>query len=274
MRPGSIPRMDVLARNNVTVSGAPDGPPMVFAPGFGCDQTMWRFVTPAFEDRYRVVAFDHVGTGGSDVEAYDPDRYASLDGYADDVLQICDALDLPAVIFVGHSVSSMIGALAAIREPTRFDRLIMVGPSPRYIDEGDYVGGFSADDIDGLLGSLDSNYLGWSGAIAPVIMGNSDRPELGDELTASFCRNDPDIAKRFARVTFTGDNRDDLPKVSTPTLVLQCDQDAIAPREVGAYVHDQLPDSELVLLRATGHCPHLSAPEETIAAMETFLTGR
>lgn len=266
--------MDVSARNHVTVSGPPDGPPMMFAPGFGCDQTMWRSVIPAFEDRYRIVAFDHVGTGGSDIEAYDPDRYASLDGYADDVLQICHALDLPPVIFVGHSVSSMIGALAAIREPTRFDRLIMVGPSPRYIDEGDYVGGFSADDIDELLTSLDSNYLGWSGAIAPVIMGNPDRPELGDELTASFCKNDPDIARRFAQVTFTGDNRDDLPKVTTPTLVLQSDQDAIAPREVGTYVHDRLPDSELVLLRATGHCPHLSAPGETIAAMESFLAGR
>ncbi|MEO8475861.1 MAG: alpha/beta hydrolase [Actinomycetota bacterium] len=266
--------MDILARNNVSVSGSPDGPPMVFAPGFGCDRSMWRFLIPAFEDKYRVVAFDHVGTGGSDISAYDADRYATLDGYADDVLQICDALDLPPVIFVGHSVSSMIGALAAIRAPARFDRLVMVGPSPRYIDDDDYVGGFSAADIDELLASLDSNYLGWSGAIAPVIMGNPDRPELGHELTASFCKNDPDIARRFAQVTFTGDNRDDLLKVTTPTLVLQCDQDAIAPREVGMYVHDRLPDSELVVLRATGHCPHLSAPEETIAAMKPFLARR
>ena len=265
--------MDVVARNHVTISGVRDGPPMMFAPGFGCDQTMWRFVIPAFEDQYRVVAFDHVGTGASDVEAYDPDRYATLDGYADDVLQICEELDLSAVIFVGHSVSSMIGALAAIREPARFDRLVMVGPSPRYIDDGDYVGGFSASDIDELLASLDSNYLGWSGAIAPVIMGNPDRPELGEELTASFCRNDPEIARRFAHVTFTGDNRDDLTKVTTPTLVLQCDQDAIAPLEVGTYVHDRLRDSELVVLRATGHCPHLSEPEQTIAAMESFLAG-
>jgi sigma-B regulation protein RsbQ len=263
--------MDVIGRNNVTVSGRADGPPMLFAHGFGCDQNMWRHVAPAFADAYRIVLFDHVGAGGSDLSAYEPGRYASLDGYADDVLEICAELDLERVIFVGHSVSAMIGVLAAKREPERFDRLVLVGPSPRYVDDGDYVGGFSADDIEGLLEALESNFLGWSGQMAPVIVGNPDRPELGEELTNSFCRTDPEIAKQFARVTFLSDNRADLPTVRTRSLVLQCTDDVIAPQAVGEYVHERLPDSELVLLEATGHCPNLSAPEETIAAIRAFL---
>ena len=244
---------------------------MLFAHGFGCDQHMWRLVTPAFADRYRIVSFDHVGAGGSDLSAYDPQRYSTLDGYAEDVLAICRELDLTGVVFVGHSVSAMIGVLAAIREPDRFAALVMIGPSPRYIDDAAYAGGFSAADIDELLASLDSNYLGWSGAMAPVIMGNPGRPELATELTNSFCRTDPDIAKRFARVTFLSDNRADLAKVPVRSLVLQCSDDVIAPRSVGEYVHRELPDSELVLLAATGHCPNLSAPAETVAAIEAFL---
>ena len=244
---------------------------MVFAHGFGCDQNMWRFVAPAFEDEYRVVLFDHVGAGRSDSAAYNRTRYSSLHGYASDVLDICRELDLRNVIFVGHSVSAAIGVLAANQEPERFDALVLVGPSPCYIDDGDYVGGFSREDIDGLLESLDSNYLGWSSAMAPVIMGNPDRPELGEELTNSFCRTDPTIARHFARVTFLSDNREDLPKVRARTLVLQCSEDAIAPQCVGEYVHRNIPGSELVLLNATGHCPNLSAPEETIAAIRAFL---
>ena len=263
--------MSVLARNNVHVLGAPDGQPMLFAHGFGCDQNMWRFVTPAFEDDYRIVLFDLVGAGGSDLSAYDPDRYGSLAGYADDVLEICRELELDDVVFVGHSVSAMIGVLAAARDPARFAKLVLVGPSPRYIDEGDYVGGFGPSDIEELLDSLDSNYLGWSSAMAPVIVGNPDRPELGDELTASFCRTDPEIARHFARVTFTSDNRDDLDAVRTPTLVLQCSDDVIAPLPVGQYVHHRIEGSELVVLRATGHCPNLSAPAETIDAIRRFL---
>jgi sigma-B regulation protein RsbQ len=263
--------MDVVARNNVSVSGREDGQPMVFAHGFGCDQNMWRHVTPAFAADHRVILFDHVGAGGSDLSAYEPGRYASLDGYADDVLEICAALGLERVIFVGHSVSAMIGVLAAVREPERFDRLVLVGPSPRYIDDDGYVGGFSAEDIEGLLESLESNFLGWSAQMAPVIVGNPDRPELGEELTNSFCRTDPEIAKQFARVTFLSDNRDDLPAVRTRSLVLQCSDDVIAPRAVGEYVHARIPDSELVLLGATGHCPNLSAPAETIAAIRAFL---
>ncbi|MEV5745336.1 alpha/beta hydrolase [Microbispora rosea] len=232
---------------------------------------MWRLVAPAFEDDYRVVLFDYVGSGDSDLSAYSPERYSSLQGYAQDVLDICAELDLTDAVFVGHSVSAMIGALAAIREPARFGALVMVGPSPRYIDDEDYVGGFSATDIEELLESLDSNYLGWSSAMAPVIMGNPERPELGAELTNSFCRTDPDIAKRFATVTFMSDNRADLSRVPARCLILQCSDDVIAPVEVGTYVHKNIPGSELVLMRATGHCPNLSAPEETISAIKAFL---
>ena len=263
--------MAVLERNNVQVSGKPDGRPMVFAHGFGCDQNMWRFVAPAFADDHRIVLFDHVGAGGSDLSAYDPDKYASLGGYADDVLEICDELGLDDVVFVGHSVSAMIGVLAAVRRPEVFGALVLVGPSPRYINDEGYVGGFEEPDILELLQALDSNYLGWSSQMAPMIMGNADREELGAELTASFCRTDPEIARHFARVTFTSDNRADLPAVRTPTLVLQCSEDVIAPDSVGEYVHGQIAGSRLVHLRATGHCPNLSAPDETIAAIRAFL---
>ena len=263
--------MTVTERNNVSLRGAVRGQPMVFAHGFGCDQNMWRYVAPAFERDYRVVLFDHVGAGNSDPAANDRDKYGSLAGYADDVLEICRELELRDVIFVGHSVSAMIGVLAAAKEPDRFAKLILVGPSPRYVDDGDYVGGFTREDIEGLLDSLDSNYLGWSHTYAPAIMGREDRPELGEELTNSFCRTDPEIAGHFARVTFLSDNRDDLARVTTPALVLQCSDDIIAPEAVGAFVHEHLPNSTLVQLAAKGHCPNLSAPEETIEAIRRFL---
>jgi sigma-B regulation protein RsbQ len=263
--------MDVLKRNNVKLSGPEEGQAMVFAHGFGCDQNMWRLVMPDFEKDYRVVVFDHVGAGQSDASAYHRAKYDSLQGYANDVLEILRELGLTRVIFVGHSVSSVIGVLAAIQEPDRFEKLILVGPSPCYIDDGNYVGGFSREDIEGLLESLESNYLGWSSAMAPVIMGNPDRPELGSELTNSFCRTNPEIARHFACVTFLSDNRADLPKVTARTLILQCSEDVIAPQSVGEYVHRQIPNSELVLMKATGHCPNLSAPEETSAAIKAFL---
>jgi sigma-B regulation protein RsbQ len=263
--------VDITRRHNVQVAGRPDGQPMLFAHGFGCDQNMWRFVAPRFADRYRTVLFDHIGAGGSDASAYDPDRYAELAGYADDIVAICRDLGLRDVIFVGHSVSAMMGVLAAEAAPDLFAKLVLIGPSPRYINEGDYVGGFDAADIDDLLASLDSNYLGWSAAMAPVIMGRPDAPELGAELTESFCRADPQIAKAFARATFLSDNRADLPKVSTPALVLQCSDDVIAPTVVGEYVADHLPNATLVRLQATGHCPNLSAPDETADAIEQFL---
>jgi sigma-B regulation protein RsbQ len=232
---------------------------------------MWRHVAPAFEATHRVILFDHVGAGGSDLQSFDPVRHADLAGYADDVLDICVALDLTEVVFVGHSVSSMIGVLAANRRPELFSRLVLVGPSPRYIDDGDYVGGFTDEDIQGLLDSLDSNYLGWSSSMAPVIMGTPDRPDLEQELTNSFCRTDPEIARHFARTTFTADNREDLATVGVPTLVLQCSDDVIAPSSVGDYVHRQIAGSTLVQLEARGHCPNLSSPEETVSAISAFL---
>jgi sigma-B regulation protein RsbQ len=263
--------VSVIARNNVTLGGPIGGQPMVFAHGFGCDQNMWRHVAPAFADEYRIVLFDQVGAGGSDHTAYSRAKYGSLHGYADDVLEICRELELRDVVFVGHSVSAMIGVLAAVEEPERFAKLVLVGPSPRYIDDGDYVGGFTREDIEGLLDSLDSNYLGWSAAMAPVIVGAEQPDELKEELTNSFCRTDPEIAKHFARVTFLSDNRADLADVVTPALVLQCSDDVIAPQAVGEYVHRKIRGSELVLMEATGHCPNLSAPEETVAAIRSFL---
>lgn len=265
--------MDIRRRNNVTVTGNPEGPVVVLAHGFGCDQNMWRLTVPALTEDYRVVLFDYVGSGRSDLSAFTEDRYASLSGYARDVVEVCEALDLRGAAFVGHSVSAMVGVLAAGMAPERIGSLVMVAPSPRYIDEDGYRGGFSADDIDELLASLESNYLGWSAAMAPVIMGNADRPELGEELTNSFCATDPEMARVFARTTFLSDSRDDLKTVRVPTLVLECAQDVIAPREVGAFVHQAVPGSTLVTLDATGHCPHLSAPEATNAGITGFLAG-
>ena len=259
-------------RHNVVTFGPADGQPMMFAHGFGCDQNMWRFVWPEFAESYRVILFDHAGMGAASADSYDRERHNSLDGYAQDVLEICEDLALHDVVFVGHSVSAMIGALAAIREPSRFAKLVLIGPSPRYLDDDGYRGGFSEDDIEQLLDSLASNYLGWSSQMAPVIIGNPDRPELGEELTNSFCRADPDVAERFARTTFLSDNREDLERVRLPCLVLQCSDDVIAPTAVGRYVHEHLPDSQLVLMRATGHCPNLSAPEETSEAIRAFLS--
>ena len=262
--------VDVLARNNVTVLGPAGARPMLFAHGFGCSQEMWRRVAPSFAEDHRVVLFDHVGAGGSQIDAYDRRRYDTLHGYADDILEIVEALDLHDVVYVGHSVSAMMGVLAAARSP-RFGALVLVGPSPRYVDDGDYRGGFSRGDIDGLLDALDANYLGWSSAIAPLITGNADRPELAQELTDSFCRTDPAIAGHFARVTFLSDNRRDLDDVTVPTLVIQTREDAIAPTTVGEYVHSRIAGSAFTLLDATGHTPNLSEPGKLIEAIRTFL---
>lgn len=263
--------MRATARHHVRLSGVEGARAIVFAHGFGCDQNVWQQITPAFEHDFRVVTFDYVGAGSAGAAAYDAERYASLDGYAADVLELVAELDLGPVIFVGHSVSAMIGVLAAIERPELFDRLVLVGPSARYIDDGDYIGGFSATDIDELLDSLESNYLGWSHAMAPVIMANEGRPALADDLEQSFCRTDPAIALQFAEVTFRADNRADLPKVCAPTLVLQCRQDAIAPLTAGEYVRDHLPDATFVVLDAVGHCPHLSAPGPTVEAIGAFI---
>jgi len=260
----------VLTRNNVNVSGQ-GSRSMMFAHGFGCDQHMWSTVARDFEDDFRVILFDHVGAGRSDLGAYDSAKYSKLDGYADDIVEIGRALDLKDAIFVGHSVSAMIGALASLKAPRMFSDLIMVGPSPRYVDDEGYVGGFSAGQVEELLEFLADNHLGWSAAMAPAIMGNADRPELGETLTNSFCATDPEIAREFARVTFLSDNRADLPAIMARTLVLQCHDDIIAPTAVGEYVSAQIPGSRFMQLEATGHCPNLSAPTEVTAAIRSFV---
>jgi sigma-B regulation protein RsbQ len=263
----------ILVRNNVKVIGR-GTQPMLFAHGFGCDQNMWRFVTPAFVDDYRVVLFDYVGSGKSDIGSYAPERYKSLDGYAADILDVCRELDLRDIIFVGHSVSGMIGLLAANEEPSRFANLILVGPSPRYIDDPpDYVGGFTRSDIDGLLETMEKNYIGWANFLAPAIMKHPDHPELGAELAESFCSTDPVIARQFAQATFLADNRADLAALRVPSLIMQCSDDMIAPLAIGEYLHKALPQSTLRVLRATGHCPHMSEPAETIAVIKDYLRG-
>lgn len=262
--------MSYITRHNGRVTGA-GGRTMMFAHGFGCDQNMWRHVAPAFEDRFRVVLFDYIGAGPTDLSHYDAGRYANLDGYAEDVVGLARELGIRDGVFVGHSVSAMIGVLAVRKAPELFSDLVMVGPSPRYIDDEGYTGGFNEAQVHELLEFLDSNHMGWSEAMAPVIMGNTDRPELGEELTNSFCRTDPDVARRFARATFLSDNRADLEGLPTRTLILQCSEDVIAPPAVGEFVHGRLPNSRLVLMEATGHCPNLSAPEETIAAIRAFV---
>ena len=263
--------MNIVNRNNVIVKGK-GSQVIMFAHGFGCDQHMWRYVAPAFEENYKVILFDHVGAGRSDLSAFIPRKYETLDGYADDIIEIVTALELRDIIFVGHSVSALMGIIASQKSPAAFKSLILVSPSPSYINDGDYVGGFTKPQIEELLESLDQNHLGWSMTMAPVIMGNPDRQELSDELANSFCRTDPEIAKHFARTTFLSDRRELLSSVNVPSLILQCSEDVIAPKVVGEYVHTQIKGSKLVIMKATGHCPNLSAPEETIDVIKKFLS--
>ena len=263
---------NIIKRNNVVVKGK-GSQPMIFAHGFGCDQNMWRFITPAFEDDYKIILFDYVGSGKSDLSAYNSERYSDLNGYADDILEICDALKLEKVILVGQSVSSMIGLLAALKRPELFSNIVFVGPSARYINDGPgYIGGFERKDIEELLDTMDKNYIGWANFLAPAIMKNPERPELGQELTESFCSTDPVIARKFAEVTFFSDNRHDLPKLKVPSLIMQCSDDLIAPLEVGHYLKENIPNSTLKIMKATGHCPHMSAPEETIEIISEYLS--
>lgn len=262
---------NILVRNNVKLLGH-GVQPILFAHGFGCDQNMWRFVVPAFENDYRIVLFDYVGSGRSDLSAYNAERYSDLNGYAQDILDICAALDLKEVILVGHSVSAMIALLAAIKEPGRFHRVVFVCPSPRYLDDGpDYRGGFERKDLEELLDIMDKNYIGWANLLAPMVMRTPDRPELTRELTQSFCSTDPTIARRFAEVTFFSDNRKDLGKLTIPSLILQCSEDLLAPVQVGEYVHRQMPRSTLRVLRTQGHCPHMSEPQQTSELIRTYL---
>ncbi|MFO0578909.1 MAG: alpha/beta hydrolase [Polyangia bacterium] len=262
--------MRASTRNNVRIRGT-RARPVIFAHGLGCDQAVWRYIAPGFEPDHRVILFDQVGAGGSVLSAYDRDKYSTLSGYADDLLEICRELDLRSVVFVGHSVSAMVGVLAAVKEPQRFERLVLVAPSPRYLHDDGYPSGFARYEIDELLLLLDTNVAEWATILGPAIMGNLERPELAAELTRNFCRTDPEILRHFARVTFLSDNRAELSRLRTPSLILQCDQDVVAPESVGEYMHRHLPCSTLVKMQATGHCPHLSAPQETSTLIREYL---
>lgn len=262
--------MNINTRNNIKIKGKGENV-ILFAHGYGCDQNMWRFIIPAFEENYKIVTFDHVGSGKSDWSSYNKNKYSDLKGYASDVVEICEKLNLDKVILVAHSVSAMIALLAAQKRPDLFTRIIMIGPSPKYINDNEYFGGFSEEDIMDMIDALDNNYLGWSSSITPVIMGNPDKPELTEELKNSFCQHDPEIAKHFARVTFLGDNRKDLPTLTTPTLIIQCSEDIIAPVKVGEYVYKSIPNSRMSMIEATGHCPHLSHPKQTIDIIKNYL---
>jgi sigma-B regulation protein RsbQ len=265
--------MSVKFRNALRVAGSGEAT-MVFAHGFGCDQTMWRFLAPAYEDRFRTITYDLTGCGLSDLAAYDRSRHGSLHGHVDDLLEIVEAAAPGPVVFVGHSVGATIGLLATIRAPQRFAAQVMVGPSPCYIDDGDYVGGFSRTDIGELLDTMDGNYLDWAHSVAPMIMGAPNQPLLREELTARFARNEPGIARHFARVTFLSDHRADVPRSTVPALILQCSDDLIAPRAVGDWLHRHLPSSTLRVVRNVGHCPHMSAPTESSSAIDAFLAQR
>jgi sigma-B regulation protein RsbQ len=264
--------IDILKRNNVNATGK-GIKTILFAHGFGCDQNMWRFITPAFENDYRIVLFDYVGCGKSDISAYNPDRYNNLNGYAQDIIDICETLDLTDIIFVGHSVSSMTGMLASIHKPGLFSSIVMIGPSPRYINDAAYFGGFEKKDLEGLFDVMDNNYIGWANFLAPVVMKNPEQPQLTKELEESFCSTDPKITRKFAEVTFFSDNRHDLSKLKVPSLILQCSEDAIAPDEVGEYTFKNMPGSTYIKMKATGHCPHMSHPDETIALIQNYLTA-
>ncbi|GAB3227789.1 alpha/beta hydrolase [Hymenobacter seoulensis] len=264
--------INVIKRNNVRIVGQ-GSRTLLFVNGFGCDQTLWRYIIPAFSQHFRLVLFDHVGAGLSDASAYNPAKYATLDGYAQDLLDICHFLDLKQTILVGHSVGAMIGVLAAIKEPEHFEQLLLLCPSPCYLNDADYRGGFDRDDIDAMLAFMEQDYVGWADSFAQLIMGNPDRPTLATELIHSFCQNDPTIAKQFARVTFLADNRTDVKQVKTPCLLVQCAEDIIAPPEVGEYLKAAIPDATLITLPVSGHCPHISAPTETLQAMEDFMAA-
>lgn len=261
---------NILKRNNVNVTGKGDKV-IVFAHGFGCSQNAWRRITSAFTDDYKLVLFDYVGAGKSDISAYDKVRYDKLEGYAEDILEICNELNIKDAVFVGHSVSAMIGALASIKDHSVFKKLIFIAPSPSYLNEPDYVGGYEKEDIESLLELMEEDYTGWAKLLSPKIIGNADRPDLEEEMEDNFCTTDHEIVKQFARITFLSDNRKDLPNIPVESLTLQCSEDIIAPLEVGEYIKKHTPNNTMIVLKATGHCPHMSAPDETIAAIRSFL---
>ncbi len=262
----------VLKRNNVNVQGQ-GNQTLIFAHGFGADQTIWRYIVPAFESDYRIVLFDYVGAGKSDFTAYSRSRYSSLYGYADDLLELCAELKLTNTILVGHSVSAMVGLLASLLEPECFSHLIFIGASPRYLNDVDYYGGFEQSDLDAIYTAMSTNYEAWAcGFFASLMMGNPERPSLAREYASTLAAVRPDIALALAHAIFQSDFRDNLPRLTVPTLILQASDDKAVPPEVGQYLASKIPSSQLVNIDARGHLPHLSAPEEVIRAMRAYLT--
>ena len=244
---------------------------MVFLHGLGADQASWRLLVPHFEPAYQIIKLDLVGSGGSQLSHYNHERHGNLAGHADDLLDVLRTLALHNVVFVGHSVGAMIGVIAAVREPQRFRKMVLISPSPRFINEKGYVGGFEQKDINELLAAMDADYHGWSRSISPVMMGAEESSELVMELTNSFVRTNPEIARHFARITFLSDTRAELGFLTRPTLVVQSAHDVIAPLAVGHYLNEQLADSRIAVIETGGHCPHLSAPQQTLAAINGFL---
>lgn len=261
---------DILKRNNVTVKGSGEKT-IFFAHGFGCDQNSWKYIEANFAADHKIVLFDYVGAGRSDLKEYDAKKYDSLQGYSSDVIEICNELDLKKVIFIGHSVSCMIGLLAAIEKPALFEKLVFIGPSPCYINDREYIGGFDKETIDSLMEVMEEDYISWSKSLAPAIMNEGNGESLGKELTDSFCSIDPQIAKQFARVTFLGDNRKDLSRLNIPSLTIQCSGDTIAPPAVGKYMNKHTPKNTITVIDGAGHCLHMSQPEKTITAIRAFL---
>ena len=262
----------VLRRNNVVVQGQDRGQPaLVFVNGFGCEQSIWRSVASHFVPSRQVVLFDHVGTGRAQRSAFDAGRYASLQGYADDLLSVCDAAGVPDAVVVAHSAGAMIGVLAALRWPAAFRQLVLIAPSPCFLNEGSYLGGFGRDDLDALLEAMDLDYRHWSHQMAPLIMGHPERPELAWELESSLNRMDVGLARHFARVSFNCDLRQELELLNTPTTILQCGEDNMVPEVVGEFMRETIPDCALVKLHASGHCPHLSAPEEITSVLRELI---
>ncbi len=264
-------QVDVVSRNAVTIAGT--GPPILLVHGFGCDQAMWNPMAPELQGDHQVIQYDLTGMGASDYHAYDRQRHGNLAGHAADLIEVVEAVGAGPVVAVGHSVSAMIIALAAIERPDLFRALVMLSPSPRYIDDPPYIGGFSEADIRGLLGAMRENYQGWAGQLASMVAGEQETDAVEGELNDRFCRNDPEISRHFARVTFLSDNRADLAKIRTPTLIVHCKADAIAPPSVSAYVHEHVPGSRIVAIDGSGHAPHMTHPKRTTKAIRSFLQG-
>jgi sigma-B regulation protein RsbQ len=261
----------IIKRNHVNVQGQ-GNQTLIFAHGFGADQTVWRHIVAAFDSDYRIVLFDHVGAGKSDFTAYSRSRYSSLYGYAEDLLELCAELKLTHTILVGHSVSAMIALLASVMEPQRFSRLIFIGASPRYLNDVDYHGGFEQSDLDALYAAMSANYEAWAcGFFAPLMMGNPERPSLAREYAATLAAIRPDIALAVARAIFQSDFRAHLPRLTLPTLIIQSSDDKAVPPNVGRYLAAKIPKSQLVNINAQGHVPHLSAPDEVIRAIRAYL---